>query len=505
MAERSDITTDWGVFGRSSPRIIEVAAPSTILKIQDLVDTIRSNSQQPGEPVLDNLDDDPILSQEFDPAGKVPTEPGIQSGIICTLFNAKLKFADRAGPATVLCRATEGTLVSYLRDEGTHTGADSNTVLIDSAADFINFGIEEKDVDQFQVLNVTDGSSALVSTVDSGTQITTTGLSGGSDNTFQSGDVIVVQGFALSPIEPSAFTSVSYATSVAPSITNLVTMESQIADIHGQVEREIWIDTSLGTNGNGYQSAPYNNVTDAIDDAEANGIRALVVLDDITLDRQLKNFTIRGIGEPSIDPNNQILTGCQLDHLSFSGTFNPTLDSNHFNHCYFQNGTTGLQGDMHFCGFDGVVSLAPGNTSTIIDGYSLVPGLSRPTIDTGGSGSMVSIRDWRGGLIIAGTDGALDEVTVSLAMGRLQLAASNTAGTISVRGSCNYEDLSNGSIVNIDGLLEPEQLRELWTLLGLKPGDRVTITPSGVTTQQGTFTITFTGDGINTTTQERTA
>jgi hypothetical protein len=233
MAERSDIAVDWGVFGRSSPRIVEVAAPSTTLRIQDLIDTVRSNTlTNPGEPGLDNLDDDPIFSQEFDPAGKVPTEPGISSGIIATMFNAKLKFEDRAGPATELCRATEGTLVSYLRDTGSHTGADSNTILIDSLADFINFGIEEKDVDQFEVLNVTDGSSALVSTVDSGIQITTTGLSGGSDNLFQSGDVVVVQGYALSPIEPSSFTSVSYATSVAPSIQQITTIEDRI--------RELW-------------------------------------------------------------------------------------------------------------------------------------------------------------------------------------------------------------------------------------------------------------------------
>ena len=238
MAERSDISVDWGVFGRSSPRIVEVAAPSTILKIQDLIDSLRSNTLQPGEPLLENLDDEPVLTQEFDPAGKVPTEPGIQTGIVCTLFNAKLKFEDRAGPTTELCRAVEGTLVSYLRDDGTHTGGDSNTVLIDSAGDFINFGIEEKDVDAFEVLNVTDGSSAFVSTVDSGTQITTTGLTGGSDNLFQSGDVIVVQGYALSPIEPSAFTSVSYSTSVSPSIQAITSIEDRV--------REIW--TLLGLN-----------------------------------------------------------------------------------------------------------------------------------------------------------------------------------------------------------------------------------------------------------------
>ena len=71
MAERADITVDWGIFSRSSPRVIEVGAPSTNLILQDFVDTLRSNTLAAGEPDLDNLDDDAILSQEFDPVAQL--------------------------------------------------------------------------------------------------------------------------------------------------------------------------------------------------------------------------------------------------------------------------------------------------------------------------------------------------------------------------------------------------------------------------------------------------
>jgi hypothetical protein len=87
------------------------------------------------------------------------------------------------------------------------------------------------------------------------------------------------------------------------------------------------------------------------------------------------------------------------------------------------------------------------------DCYSLVAGLGRPTIDVGGGGCAVSISGWKEGLILAGTDNVADEVTVSMAMGRLQLDATNTDGVISVRGSCNFEDLSAGSTVNTDALI----------------------------------------------------
>lgn len=219
MTERADITVDWGVFDRTSPRIVEVADPSTTAKVQDIIDTLRSNTLPAGEAddSLDNMDDDFILNTD----GKIPVQPGLQVGAIATLQNAKFRFEARAGPDHVLCTIAEGDLVAFLEDRGSQTGADSNTVLIDSLASYITFGIEEKDVDQFTIENVTDGSEATLVTVDSGTQITTDGLTGGSDNLFQAGDEIIVSGFATSPIAPSAFTTVSYTASVAPSITGI--------------------------------------------------------------------------------------------------------------------------------------------------------------------------------------------------------------------------------------------------------------------------------------------
>jgi len=219
MTERADITVDWGVFSRISPRIIEVSPPSAALAVQDLVDTLRSNTLPAGEAddSLENLDDDKILDTE----GKTPVQPGLQAGVIATIQNAKLRFAARGGPATELMVVGEGDLVAFLEDFGSHTGADSNTILIDSAASFITFGIEDKLLDKFQVENLTDGSVATLASLDSGIQITTDGLTGGLDNLFQAGDSIRVFGFAASPIAPSAFTSVSYAASVAPSITGV--------------------------------------------------------------------------------------------------------------------------------------------------------------------------------------------------------------------------------------------------------------------------------------------
>jgi hypothetical protein len=67
---------------------------------------------------------------------------------------------------------------------GTQTGSESATVLVDSAATFVTWGILVGDI----ITNTTDGSWAQVASVDSETQLTTTALTGGTDNLWQLND-----------------------------------------------------------------------------------------------------------------------------------------------------------------------------------------------------------------------------------------------------------------------------------------------------------------------------
>jgi|7_EtaG_2_1085326.scaffolds.fasta_scaffold07638_3 hypothetical protein len=69
---------------------------------------------------------------------------------------------------------------------GTHTGGDSNTVLIDSAAAFTS--IHATALVGATVYNLTDHSSGKVASVDSGTQITLDDLTGGTDNSWDTAD-----------------------------------------------------------------------------------------------------------------------------------------------------------------------------------------------------------------------------------------------------------------------------------------------------------------------------
>jgi len=76
------------------------------------------------------------------------------------------------------------TFVLLDKITGTTTSDGGSTKIIDSSATFLSEDIKPGDI----VRNVTDGSWAQVVSIDSDTQITTTKLQGGSDNTWQSGD-----------------------------------------------------------------------------------------------------------------------------------------------------------------------------------------------------------------------------------------------------------------------------------------------------------------------------
>jgi len=98
---RSDITVDWS----QSPRIIEVAAPSTSLIVQDLYDTLRSLADDPAA-----MDDDEIV----DAGGKEYLDATRNVVITVMLKNAKVKFEDRV--AWITCTIT-GNLVALDANE----------------------------------------------------------------------------------------------------------------------------------------------------------------------------------------------------------------------------------------------------------------------------------------------------------------------------------------------------------------------------------------------------
>jgi len=233
------------------------------------------------------------------------------------------------------------------------------------------------------------------------------------------------------------------------------------------LERTIWIDTGAGTNGIGSQGFPFNNLTDGIDYAETVGIRTLHLLDDITLDRNLKNFKVEGTGTPTVDTAGFDLTNSEFHRVRMQGTYvgeiivqESVLLNGFFLNGFFENNALG--GDLH------VVS---GSTVFMKQCASAIPGLGRPTISMNGAGpSNLSVRGHDGGLTIKDCTNVGDTVTAEIARGSLTFDASNTAGNMVARTAGKFEDLTTGATVTAEVFSQ-----DMWQSMDLDtlPNDKI--------------------------------
>lgn len=156
MPVRGDITIEWP----RSPRIVSVAAPSTEVTLQDLVDTLRGIEDQ-----LDQLDDFHILNAD----GRQDLGGGDEVGITLELQNAVLQFEDRTVPDST------GSIT---------TGDVNGETLIDIGADFVADAILAGAI----VYNENDGSLASVIEVVNLTTLITRPLTNGADDQYDISD-----------------------------------------------------------------------------------------------------------------------------------------------------------------------------------------------------------------------------------------------------------------------------------------------------------------------------
>jgi len=102
---------------------------------------------------------------------------------------------------------------------------------------------------------------------------------------------------------------------------------AQDAQLFG-LTRAVYIDTESLSIGDGSQSAPFNNLTTAVDYAESINCKTLIIYADIILDRKLKSFVIHGVGLPQINCNGQNLRYTEINHCKLKGVYSRELTVN---------------------------------------------------------------------------------------------------------------------------------------------------------------------------------
>jgi hypothetical protein len=446
-----------------SPRLTRVKAPRTVFVAQDVVDTLRlteESFQGQSHPKLINA------------SGKEDLGGGAAVGITYSLQDNQIQFEDRDTPVET------GTITS---NSGALVGG--RISVIDNTATFISNGVERGSF----VINWTDQTIVSVQDVISETELTVRPPTSGITNDYTIGDAYSVFNVervdlsggnatavddlaaAISPVVPSVGTYAIITLSTSASIVeglSAAAIQAKVDDIHGQVRRAVYINTAALTNGNGYQQTPYNNWTDGVDYAEANGLQVLYLEDDATVDRQLKNFEIHGIDLPSLTLNGQDMNGTVLRLLAVDGQQGGTGSMILFD-CQMTN-VTDFNGAGSLIGAVGTIAFRNGGNSIL---NQLVPfTAAQITLDftAGGAATIVEANNVSGEYIITNMDNAGDTLHLAMDHGEITVDSSCTAGTISLSGSAKLNNNSGGTTVETDALLQPSLLLTIKKFIGLQ-------------------------------------
>jgi hypothetical protein len=256
-------------------------------------------------------------------------------------------------------------------------------------------------------------------------------------------DVLIPTGVSIVPSNSAGLQIIETGSGLSAA------QDMKLTEVHGQTLREVWIDEENIAAGNGYQQSPYNNWGAAIDYAEANDILNIVTHADATLDRNTKQFSIRGISFPTIDLNGQDVDGATV--------LNSTVTGIHLGTLLLQDcGMNDLSGEVvaQRVAAGGSYTLRGGSFSILTDVASLIPGVSW-VIDFGVSDtpSILGLTNFTGSIEIDNLE-AGDICHIHTSQSRIVLNASCTGGTVMIAGASELTDNSTGSTVDTAALIQ---------------------------------------------------
>lgn len=216
------------------------------------------------------------------------------------------------------------------------------------------------------------------------------------------------------------------------------TESEKVSDIHGQVQRAVYIDTELADIGDGYQQTPYNNWTSGVDYAEERGLKILRVLSDADVDRQLKNFTIEGLGLPTIDLADHIMDNSIFRLCGLTGGYSGVINAIE---CALIN-LSGLNGVFFTVNASGTLTVGPAGSATLWNVTPAVAGEAWTISMNGGVKSTCAIHKCSGEFNVINMDHVNDLLDINSDNGRATIAASCLEGEIRVSGDIKIVDNS---------------------------------------------------------------
>ena len=217
--------------------------------------------------------------------------------------------------------------------------------------------------------------------------------------------------------------------------------------------KAVYVDTEAAVNGDGSSTSPFDNVNDAKDFAEDNGIHIVYLYGDVVIPSNVKNFTVIGIGSPVVDCNGQDLKNTEFVGCELRGTYTDKIKASK---CILGNNFE-LNGGFKDCSIVGNLTCIDGGSVTLFDCFGNIANDAESTLSLNGLGSSrVAVENFHGHLTLTDVNNAADRVDISMPSDHLIIDASCTAGSITLAGHIILTDNSGpGCTVNTEAVIVP--------------------------------------------------
>ncbi len=241
--------------------------------------------------------------------------------------------------------------------------------------------------------------------------------------------------------------------------TNLTTVQIRSNNSAGLVQMQeiqfssfengVTLDEINGFAGTSYpigtRRRPVNNLADAMTIATLYGFGRIYVIGDALIDSGGNYEGMTFEGESKSKTTLQISAASNVFRCEF---YDAHVDGILDGDCLLTNCVVDtleyVSGFVEDCVLSGTITLGGSTTANFLDCYA-VAGLVSPTIDCGGDGPSLALRNYNGRIRLRNKTGAAT-VQIDLNAGKVVLESTVTAGTIIVRGVGEVVDESGAAI-----------------------------------------------------------
>lgn len=232
----------------------------------------------------------------------------------------------------------------------------------------------------------------------------------------------------------------------------------------------------------GTRGFPVNNVTDGLAIAIKYSLSTVNTFSDVQLDQDVGGYNINSeFHNLTFFTNGFKVHQSSLINMIIDGDFN---DSNiYMENCVIERALN-IYGRIKDCylGGDGMANkilISANQKLSVVDSESDISGNDSPKIDmNAGNDTELSVRAMSGGLTVENCDTINCISSIAFISGKLHLLATNTDGIMSIRGNALMDDQSNGTAVDVNALIQPQDIIDILKLTGnkvTKSGDVITI------------------------------